>query len=129
MKAIVFAYHDIGCVGLNALAEAGYDIQAVFTHTDNPGENRFSLRSLEWQPSWHCQYLHRKMSTTLCGLNVFVSYSRISFSPSIIATCLVMKFCHWPHKADLTYTVRYCLSIVAEPQLTGYWSMGKQRRV
>lgn len=41
MKAIVFAYHDIGCVGLNALAEAGYDIQAVFTHTDNPGENRF----------------------------------------------------------------------------------------
>ncbi|WP_145557560.1 bifunctional UDP-4-amino-4-deoxy-L-arabinose formyltransferase/UDP-glucuronic acid oxidase ArnA [Yersinia aldovae] len=41
MKAIVFAYHDIGCVGLKALVEAGYDIQAVFTHTDAPGENRF----------------------------------------------------------------------------------------
>ncbi|CNI00634.1 bifunctional UDP-glucuronic acid decarboxylase/UDP-4-amino-4-deoxy-L-arabinose formyltransferase [Yersinia thracica] len=41
MKAIVFAYHDIGCVGLKALVEAGYDIQAVFTHTDSPGENRF----------------------------------------------------------------------------------------
>lgn len=41
MKAIVFAYHDIGCVGLKALVEAGYDIQAVFTHTDSPNENRF----------------------------------------------------------------------------------------
>lgn len=41
MKAIVFAYHDIGCAGLKALVEAGYDVQAVFTHTDDPGENTF----------------------------------------------------------------------------------------
>ncbi|VTP62035.1 Polymyxin resistance protein PmrI [Serratia rubidaea] len=41
MKAIVFAYHDIGCAGLQALTDAGYDIQAVFTHTDAPGENHF----------------------------------------------------------------------------------------
>ncbi|NDL63692.1 bifunctional UDP-4-amino-4-deoxy-L-arabinose formyltransferase/UDP-glucuronic acid oxidase ArnA [Acerihabitans arboris] len=41
MKAIVFAYHDIGCVGLNALVDAGYDVQAVFTHTDDAGENTF----------------------------------------------------------------------------------------
>lgn len=41
MKAIVFAYHDIGCVGLKALVEAGYDVQAVFTHTDSPDENNF----------------------------------------------------------------------------------------
>ena len=41
MKAIVFAYHDIGCAGLKALNEAGYDVQAVFTHTDDPGENNF----------------------------------------------------------------------------------------
>ncbi|HGM7042958.1 TPA: bifunctional UDP-4-amino-4-deoxy-L-arabinose formyltransferase/UDP-glucuronic acid oxidase ArnA [Serratia marcescens] len=41
MKAIVFAYHDIGCTGLKALTEAGYDVQAVFTHTDDPGENNF----------------------------------------------------------------------------------------
>ncbi|WP_413733270.1 bifunctional UDP-4-amino-4-deoxy-L-arabinose formyltransferase/UDP-glucuronic acid oxidase ArnA [Sodalis sp. RH20] len=41
MKAIVFAYHDIGCIGLKALVAAGYDIQAVFTHTDAPDENRF----------------------------------------------------------------------------------------
>ncbi|WP_409158964.1 bifunctional UDP-4-amino-4-deoxy-L-arabinose formyltransferase/UDP-glucuronic acid oxidase ArnA [Pectobacterium sp. B2J-2] len=41
MKAIVFAYHDIGCVGLEALELAGYEIQAVFTHSDAPGENHF----------------------------------------------------------------------------------------
>ncbi|MCA6974173.1 bifunctional UDP-4-amino-4-deoxy-L-arabinose formyltransferase/UDP-glucuronic acid oxidase ArnA [Pectobacterium carotovorum] len=41
MKAIVFAYHDIGCVGLEALKFAGYEIQAVFTHSDAPGENHF----------------------------------------------------------------------------------------
>ncbi|MTB45687.1 bifunctional UDP-4-amino-4-deoxy-L-arabinose formyltransferase/UDP-glucuronic acid oxidase ArnA [Providencia sp. wls1950] len=41
MKAIVFAYHDIGCVGIKALEKAGFDIQAVFTHTDDPNENHF----------------------------------------------------------------------------------------
>ncbi|NHB91275.1 bifunctional UDP-4-amino-4-deoxy-L-arabinose formyltransferase/UDP-glucuronic acid oxidase ArnA [Photorhabdus cinerea] len=41
MKAIIFAYHDIGCVGINALVKAGFDIQAVFTHTDDPTENHF----------------------------------------------------------------------------------------
>ncbi|MCU1798794.1 bifunctional UDP-4-amino-4-deoxy-L-arabinose formyltransferase/UDP-glucuronic acid oxidase ArnA [Pectobacterium polaris] len=41
MKAIVFAYHDIGCVGLEALKQAGYEIQAVFTHNDASGENHF----------------------------------------------------------------------------------------
>ncbi|MFV9997165.1 MAG: bifunctional UDP-4-amino-4-deoxy-L-arabinose formyltransferase/UDP-glucuronic acid oxidase ArnA [Arsenophonus endosymbiont of Dermacentor nuttalli] len=41
MKAIVFAYHDIGCVGLKALQKAGFEIQAVFTHTDDQKENHF----------------------------------------------------------------------------------------
>lgn len=41
MKAVVFAYHDMGCVGVQALIDAGYDIAAIFTHTDNPGENAF----------------------------------------------------------------------------------------
>lgn len=41
MKAIVFAYHDMGCAGLNALINAGIEIQAVFTHPDAVGENHF----------------------------------------------------------------------------------------
>lgn len=39
MKTVVFAYHDFGCAGIEALLAAGYDIAAVFTHRDNPGEN------------------------------------------------------------------------------------------
>ncbi|MBP2154635.1 bifunctional UDP-4-amino-4-deoxy-L-arabinose formyltransferase/UDP-glucuronic acid oxidase ArnA [Erwinia rhapontici] len=41
MKAVVFAYHDMGCTGIRALAEAGFDICAIFTHADHPGENHF----------------------------------------------------------------------------------------
>lgn len=41
MKAIVFAYHDMGCAGVNALVAAGYDIAAIYTHPDSPSENHF----------------------------------------------------------------------------------------
>ncbi len=40
-KAVVFAYHDIGCAGIEALLDTGYEIAAVFTHADDPGENTF----------------------------------------------------------------------------------------
>ncbi|NUU35887.1 bifunctional UDP-4-amino-4-deoxy-L-arabinose formyltransferase/UDP-glucuronic acid oxidase ArnA [Pseudomonas sp. C2B4] len=40
-NAVVFAYHDIGCAGIETLLDAGYDIAAVFTHADDPGENTF----------------------------------------------------------------------------------------
>jgi len=39
MKAVVLAYHNIGCIGIEELLNAGIEIQAVFTHKDNPGEN------------------------------------------------------------------------------------------
>ncbi|WP_163935665.1 bifunctional UDP-4-amino-4-deoxy-L-arabinose formyltransferase/UDP-glucuronic acid oxidase ArnA [Paraferrimonas sp. SM1919] len=41
MKAIVFAYHDIGCEGIRRVLDAGIEIEAVFTHVDNPNENQF----------------------------------------------------------------------------------------
>jgi len=41
MKAVVFAYHDMGCAGVNALVAAGYDITAIYTHPDSPAENHF----------------------------------------------------------------------------------------
>lgn len=40
-KAVVFAYHDIGCAGIEALLGSGYEIAAVFTHADDPQENTF----------------------------------------------------------------------------------------
>lgn len=39
MKAVVLAYHNIGCEGIEALQKNGIQIQAVFTHKDNPHEN------------------------------------------------------------------------------------------
>jgi UDP-4-amino-4-deoxy-L-arabinose formyltransferase/UDP-glucuronic acid dehydrogenase (UDP-4-keto-hexauronic acid decarboxylating) len=39
MKAVVFAYHNMGLVGLDALFNHGFDIAAVFTHEDDPDEN------------------------------------------------------------------------------------------
>ena len=39
MKTVVFAYHNMGLAGLEALTNHGYDIAAVFTHEDDPGEN------------------------------------------------------------------------------------------
>ena len=39
MKAVVLAYHNIGCIGLEALLRHGFDVRAVFTHCDDPGEN------------------------------------------------------------------------------------------
>lgn len=39
MKAVVLAYHNIGCTGIKALLANGYAIQAIFTHCDNPQEN------------------------------------------------------------------------------------------
>ncbi|MBF0121001.1 MAG: bifunctional UDP-4-amino-4-deoxy-L-arabinose formyltransferase/UDP-glucuronic acid oxidase ArnA [Desulfobacterales bacterium] len=39
MKTIVLAYHNIGCIGIEALIKHGFEISAVFTHKDDPSEN------------------------------------------------------------------------------------------
>lgn len=39
MKAVVFAYNNIGCIGIEQLLKAGIKIEAVFTHKDDPNEN------------------------------------------------------------------------------------------
>ncbi|WP_044348396.1 formyltransferase, partial [Dethiosulfatarculus sandiegensis] len=39
MRALLFGYHNVGCVGLKALLANGYSVPAVFTHADDPNEN------------------------------------------------------------------------------------------
>jgi UDP-4-amino-4-deoxy-L-arabinose formyltransferase/UDP-glucuronic acid dehydrogenase (UDP-4-keto-hexauronic acid decarboxylating) len=39
MKAVVLAYHDVGCAGIEALLRNRFEVAAVFTHKDDPGEN------------------------------------------------------------------------------------------
>lgn len=38
MKAVVFAYHNMGCAGVEALLRNGFSIQAVFTYQDSAAE-------------------------------------------------------------------------------------------
>lgn len=39
MKTIVFAYAEMGCAGITALLNAGYEISAIFTHADTSPES------------------------------------------------------------------------------------------
>jgi UDP-4-amino-4-deoxy-L-arabinose formyltransferase/UDP-glucuronic acid dehydrogenase (UDP-4-keto-hexauronic acid decarboxylating) len=39
MKAVVLAYHNIGCAGIESLLRNGIEIAAVFTHVDDEREN------------------------------------------------------------------------------------------
>jgi len=39
MRAVVLAYHDIGCTGIEALLRNDIEIAAVFTHVDDHQEN------------------------------------------------------------------------------------------
>jgi len=48
MKTIVFAYHDIGIVGLEALMLEKFDIQAIFSHPDDPEENIWFGSVADW---------------------------------------------------------------------------------
>ena len=41
MKAIVLAYHNIGCIGIDAMLRHGFEIAAIFTHRDDPAEHRW----------------------------------------------------------------------------------------
>jgi len=48
MKAVIFAYHNIGMVGLEALVQGGFDIRAIFSHLDDPDENIWFGSVAEW---------------------------------------------------------------------------------
>jgi len=48
MKTVVFAYHNVGIVGLEALAEEKFDIRAIFSHFDDPEENIWFGSVAEW---------------------------------------------------------------------------------
>lgn len=41
MRAVAFAYHNMGIAGLRALLDHGFTVPMVLTHEDDPGENRW----------------------------------------------------------------------------------------
>jgi methionyl-tRNA formyltransferase len=48
LKTVVFAYHNMGIAGLTALFRHGFDIAAIFTHEDDPGENCWFGSVKDW---------------------------------------------------------------------------------
>jgi methionyl-tRNA formyltransferase len=48
MKTVVFAYHNIGIVGLETLVREEFDIRAIFSHFDDPEENIWFGSVSEW---------------------------------------------------------------------------------
>jgi len=41
VRAVVFAYHNMGIVGIRALLGNGFEVPMVFSHEDDPKENRW----------------------------------------------------------------------------------------
>jgi UDP-4-amino-4-deoxy-L-arabinose formyltransferase/UDP-glucuronic acid dehydrogenase (UDP-4-keto-hexauronic acid decarboxylating) len=40
-RVVVFAYHDVGCMGVRTLEKLGIDVARVYTHEDDPAENHW----------------------------------------------------------------------------------------
>ena len=55
MRAVVFAYHNMGVCGLEALKEAGFNITAIISHEDDPGENCWFDSVVEWANKNHVE--------------------------------------------------------------------------
>lgn len=87
MKAVVFAYHDMGCQGVQALLDAGYEIAAIFTHTDNPGEKAFLDLFPASPPALVFRFTPRTRSTIPYGLSASANWHRMLFSRSTIVIC------------------------------------------
>ena len=67
MKTVVFAYHNMGLTGLDALARHDYDIAAVFTHEDDPDEKCWfgSVRKLGDTEKHYGTYNRRNQFTSV----------------------------------------------------------------
>ncbi len=48
MRTVVFAYHEMGVVGLESLKSEGFDIRAVFSHRDDPREKIWFRSVARW---------------------------------------------------------------------------------
>ncbi len=55
MRTVVFAYHNMGIVGLEALKSAGFHIVTIFSHKDDPGEYCWFASVSEWASRNHIE--------------------------------------------------------------------------
>jgi UDP-4-amino-4-deoxy-L-arabinose formyltransferase/UDP-glucuronic acid dehydrogenase (UDP-4-keto-hexauronic acid decarboxylating) len=96
MKAIVLAYHNIGCVGIRSLLKQGIEIAAVFTHRDDPNETQWfdsvaELASGLGIPVFAPENINHPLWVARSR-----PWRRICFFPFIIATCSRRTFWRYP---------------------------------
>lgn len=48
MKSVVFAYHNMGVAGLEALLRNGFEVATIFSHKDDPGEKCWFTSVVDW---------------------------------------------------------------------------------
>ena len=48
MKSVVFAYHNMGVTGLEALLRHGFEVGTIFSHADDPGEKCWFASVADW---------------------------------------------------------------------------------
>jgi methionyl-tRNA formyltransferase len=51
VKAVVFAYHNMGIAGLEALLRHGFAVETIFSHADDPGEKCWFASVADWAKS------------------------------------------------------------------------------
>ncbi len=69
MKTVVFAYHNMGLIGLDALLRHGFDVKLVFTHRDNPSENIWYSSVRDFCRSNKLDYVEPEDPNTLEWIN------------------------------------------------------------
>jgi len=48
VKSVVFAYHNMGVAGLEALLRNGFNVRTIFSHADDPGEKCWFASVADW---------------------------------------------------------------------------------
>ncbi len=74
MKTVVFAYHDMGCLGIEALLAAGYEISAILPILIIPVKKPFMVRLPDWQRKEAFQFMRRITLIIRCGWNALPNY-------------------------------------------------------
>lgn len=69
MKTVVFAYHDMGCLGIEALLAAGYEISAILPILIIPVKKPFMVRWLVWRRKEAFRFMRRITLIIRCGWN------------------------------------------------------------
>jgi len=121
LKTVVLAYHNMGLAGLAALLKHGFDIAAVFTHEDDPGENCWFGSVKEWALQHNIPFYTPENINAPEWIAKITGWQPDMIFPFITAKWSVRRFWTFPKAALLTYTGRCCRLTAGGARSTGCW--------